>query len=85
MQTNIQKLSLLELREQWQKIWGFPPHNRLGRPMLEKSLRYKLWEISSNGPLPEQQRKLESLFAAIKQIKQGLNTKCSDLSPAPAS
>ena len=69
MSENISKLSLNELRQIWGKAWDRKPHLRIGRTMLEKSLKYKNRQNDGYGLTSDQQVRLELL---IKQYKRNL-------------
>jgi hypothetical protein len=73
MSKNLRKLPLNELRQMWARAWGREPHTRIGRTMLEKSLKYKTGEYEGRGLAPEQQIRLEQL---VKQYKR--NPACFD-------
>lgn len=68
-----ENLPLNELRQVWAQAWGFEPHVRIGRTMLEKSLAYKRRELECGGLSPDQQKRLDQL---IKQYKR--NPGCFD-------
>jgi hypothetical protein len=72
MPKNPGKLPLNELRQMWARAWGWEPHARIGRTMLEKSLEYKTWERECS-LTSEQQARLEQL---VKQYKR--NPACFD-------
>ena len=63
----LENLSLGELRARWAQAWSKTPHKRMGRTMLIKSLRYKLWEADTGGPPEHVQKRLTEL---IKQYKR---------------
>lgn len=65
---DIQSLSLDELRNQWQMVWGIQPHARIGRTMLERSLLFKHHVIDS-----DVESRLQKL---VKDYKR--NPKCFD-------
>ncbi len=60
-------ISLNELRQMWALAWGRQPHARIGRTMLEKSLKFKSKEPDLT---LEQQAQLKQL------IKQYRHTNC---------
>ena len=71
----IKKLSIDELRSRWTTAWGYEPHLRLGRVMMEESLLYKLRER----PITSEQRaRLNKLVAEYKR-----NPACFDRAIAP--
>ena len=63
----LENLSLGELRARWAQAWSKTPHKRMGRTMLIKSLRYKVWEADTGGPPEHVQKRLTEL---IKQYKR---------------
>lgn len=69
MTTDFKSLPLEELRARWSRAWGYEPHSRLGRVMMEESLKFKEQSNLSS----EQQARLDQL---IKQYKR--NPKCFD-------
>lgn len=62
--TEIKKMPIDDLRARWATAWGYEPHIRLGRVMMEVSLIYKL-----KGPriTPEQQIRIDKLVAEYKR------------------
>lgn len=66
MHENISKLSLSELRQMWANEWGKRPHARIGRSMLEKSLKYKIYEHSYKILTSEQSAQLSNLIKKYK-------------------
>ena len=64
---NLAVLSLTVLREKWAECWHKPPHERIGRAMLEKSLTFKLRQIRGEGLSAEQQKRLDHLVAAYRR------------------
>lgn len=66
--SHLTNLSIEELRREWASAWGLPPHTRIGRRMLEKSLAYKQRRQSLTA---EQQKRLEQLS---KQYKRNPNS-----------
>jgi hypothetical protein len=66
-------IPLAELRQRWQEAWGIKPHRYISRKMLEKSLAFKLRELSGQGLTKEQQAKLDGLVKAYKR-----NPRCFD-------
>ena len=69
MTTDLKSVPLEELRARWSHAWGYEPHSRLGRVMMEESLKFKEQSNLSS----EQQARLDQL---IKQYKR--NPKCFD-------
>lgn len=69
LQTNndINHLPLTELRQKWAIAWGVPPHGKIGRAMLAKSLEYKTREQEKGGLEPELQERLKKLISAYKR------------------
>ena len=66
----IKKLSIDDLRSNWEDVRGYEPHLRLGRVMMEISLLYKL---GNDRITPEQKDPLVKLVAEYKR-----NPKCFD-------
>lgn len=66
MLRNLRELPLSELRQMWAKAWNHEPHARIGRTMLEKSLKYKTWERENSNLTPEQQTQLKHLAKEYK-------------------
>lgn len=64
---NVAHLKTDELRQKWAEYWGIPPHRYIRREMLEKSLAFKLRELSGNGLTAEQQKKLDNLVAQYRR------------------
>lgn len=62
-----EKLSLIELRNQWAAAWGIDPHRRIGRRMMERSLACKMREQEGRGLTPEQKQRLDKLITAYKR------------------
>jgi hypothetical protein len=69
----IAQLSTAELRLKWAEYWGIQPHRYIRREMLEKSLIFKMREISGNGLNSDQQARLDGLVQAYKK-----NPNCFD-------
>ena len=67
MSKNLRKLPLNELRQMWARAWGWEPHARIGRTMLEKSLEYKTREREGCGLTAGHRARLEQL---VKQYKR---------------
>lgn len=73
LDNNITNLPFEELRHKWSDLWGMKPHPRIGRKMLEESIKYKLREQDGFG-LNKSQR--EWLEQQVKNYKR--NPKCFD-------
>ena len=71
------KLSLPELRQRWEKVWGKVPHKGIGRTMLEKSLIFK----TQNTLTPDQQSRLNQLTKQYKRNPKCFDEECSTLKP----
>lgn len=67
------KLSNIELKQQWQELWGrvIPP--KFGQAMLEKSIAYKADQIAGKGLNEADQKQLDRL---VKDYKR--NPQCFD-------
>jgi hypothetical protein len=70
---NINHLPLSELRQKWAIAWGIPPHARIGRTMLAKSLEYKMREQEKGGLDPALYERLKKFISAYKR-----NPRCFD-------
>lgn len=70
---DINHLPLTELRQKWAIAWGVPPHAKIGRAMLAKSLEYKIREQEKGGLEPELQDRLKKFISAYKR-----NPRCFD-------
>lgn len=70
---DINHLPLAELRRKWAIVWGVPPHAKIGRAMLAKSLEYKIREQKKGGLEPELQERLKKFISAYKR-----NPRCFD-------
>jgi hypothetical protein len=70
---DIKHLPLPELRQKWAVAWGVPPHAKIGRAMLAKSLEYKLREQEQGGLEPELQERLKKFISTYKR-----NPRCFD-------
>ena len=57
------QMATAELRKEWSKYWGVQPHRYIRREMLEKSLTFKIRELSGYALTAEQQKKLDNLVA----------------------
>jgi len=64
---NVAHLKTDELRQRWAEHWGGQPHRYIRREMLEKSLAFKIRELSGNGLTAEQQKKLDNLVAQYRR------------------
>lgn len=73
MAENLEILPLNELRKLWSEAWGREPHLRIGRTMLDRSLKYKIREREGRALTREQEARLEQL---LKQYKR--NPACFD-------
>lgn len=71
--SDINHLPLSELRLKWAIVWGVPPHAKIGRAMLEKSLEYKIREQEKGGLESELQERLKKFISAYKR-----NPRCFD-------
>lgn len=76
--TDIKKLPINKLRSRWAEAWGYEPHIRLGRIMMEKSLLYKLQTPQLT---PEQHTRLDKLVAEYKCNPACFNNRVSALKP----
>ena len=70
---NTTHMSLGELRQKWAIAWGMPPHAKIGRTMLAKSLAYKLREQGAGGLNPELRVRLKKFVSGYKR-----NPRCFD-------
>lgn len=64
---NISQLPTAELRQKWAEVWGIQPHRYIRREMLEKSLIFKMRQMSGEGLTSEQQARLDRLVLAYKK------------------
>jgi hypothetical protein len=69
----IAQLSTAELRQKWSECWGIQPHRYIRREMLEKSLIFKMREMSGSGLNSDQQTRLDRVVQAYKK-----NPNCFD-------
>tara|TARA_A200000113_G_scaffold223320_1_gene238668 strand:- start:739 stop:1146 length:408 start_codon:yes stop_codon:yes gene_type:complete len=76
--SNIKKLSIEELRGRWAKAWGYAPHARLGRVMMEVSLLHKL---SCDRLTPEQRERLDKLVVEYKRNPACFDKRAGALKP----
>ena len=76
--TDIKKISIKDLRARWGLAWGYEPHIRLGRVMMEKSLLYKL---QGSALTTEQQGRLDKLVADYKRNPRCFDGRISVLKP----
>jgi hypothetical protein len=67
LDNNIAQLSTGELRQKWSEFWGIQPHRYIRREMLEKSLIFKMRQMSGEGLNSEQQARLNLLVLAYKK------------------
>ena len=74
----IKKLSIDDLRSHWEDVWGYEPHLRLGRVMMEISLLYKL---GNDRITPEQKDHLGKLVAEYKRNPKCFDNRMSALKP----
>ena len=79
--TDIQKLSIIDLRRLWSDAWGHEPHTRLGRRMMEDSLAYKLQIQQNNHLSAEQQKHLNRLIAEYKRNPAYFDSRVNQLKP----
>lgn len=77
----VKSLTIAELRAQWSKAWGFAPHWRIGRKMLEHSLIFKLREAKGYGLTDEQMQRLNQLVTAVKRNPHYFDQGHSTLKP----
>ena len=77
----LEKLHLNELRQRWERAWGIEPHARIGRTMLEKSLRYKVREQEQGGLSLDQQKRLDQLVKQYKRNPNALDNPSGPLKP----
>ncbi len=73
LDNNIAALPTAELRQKWAEFWGIQPHRYIRRETLEKSLIFKIRQISGEGLNSEQQARLDRLVLAYKK-----NPNCFD-------
>lgn len=73
LDNNVAQLSTAELRAKWTEVWGIQPHRYIRREMLEKSLIFKMQQMSGEGLNSEQQARLDRLILAYKK-----NPNCFD-------
>lgn len=73
LDNNVAQLSTAELRAKWTEVWGIQPHRYIRREMLEKSLIFKMRQMSGEGLNSEQQARLDRLVLAYKK-----NPNCFD-------
>lgn len=73
LDNNIADLSTTELRQKWSEFWDIQPHRYIRREMLEKSLIFKIRQMSGEGLDSEQQARLDRLVLAYKK-----NPNCFD-------
>jgi hypothetical protein len=66
-----------ELRQRWSEAWGLPINEKISRPMLERSLEYKL-NVESLMPVDVRQR-LDGLVADYKRNKRASNSAARSL------
>ena len=74
---HIKNLPLKELRSKWSSAWGMPPHDRIGRIMLEESLTFKL----HNQLTTEQTKRLNQLTKQYKNNSHCFDKRTSSLKP----
>lgn len=70
---DINHLPLSELRQKWAIAWGVPPHAKIGRAMLTKSLEYKIREQETGGQKPQRHERLKKFISTYKR-----NPRCFD-------
>ena len=79
--TDIKKLSVNELRRLWMGAWGYEPHSRLSRRMMEDSLVYKL-QTQQNKPLSAEQKvRLDRLVSEYKRNPECFKSRANHLKP----
>lgn len=77
----ITELSLRELQEYWSKAWGVPLPNRIRRPILELSLRFKLRERNGHGLTAEEQKRFNKLVTTYKRNPKYFDDGSTSLKP----
>jgi len=70
MYSSLEKLPTNVLRTRWSKAWEKEPPKRMGRTMLIKSLKYKVWESETGGVPEHVQKRLDNLIRRHKMSKQ---------------
>jgi hypothetical protein len=65
--TDIQTVSLSELRDYWAQAWKRQPHRHISRKILVRSLLYKINEAKGGGLSYDQHMKLDQLVRAYKR------------------
>jgi hypothetical protein len=78
---NLIALSLSELRQIWQELWGEAAHRFISRPMLEKSIRFKQAELRGEGMPSEQKIRLNQLIKQYKRSAVSFDQNDNDLKP----
>lgn len=79
MPEKLRKLPLNELRQMWAKVWEIQPNTRIGRAMLEKSLKYKTIEKSGQGLSTKELTELNKLIKVYKKHPQRFGVSDNDL------
>lgn len=74
-------LSLPDLRDRWRELWGFEPHPRIGRALLEKSVVSKIRELEGKSLSQEQRCRLDRLVTAYRRNPRLFKRSHSDLKP----
>lgn len=64
---NLTNMPLNELRQLWADAWGLQPHRRISRPMLIKSLLFKVGQEEAHRFSLDQQAQLDQLIKAYKR------------------
>jgi len=62
-------LSLDELKQQWQAVYGNPPPPRLGRKLMVRAIAYRLQEQALGGLKPAVRRQLDRTAEALQSGK----------------
>lgn len=78
---NVAHIKTDELRKRWAEYWGIQPHRYIRREMLEKSLAFKIRELSGNGLTSEQQKKLDNLVTQYRRDPEYFDDERIMLSP----
>ncbi|MGN7503711.1 MAG: DUF2924 domain-containing protein [Alphaproteobacteria bacterium] len=79
--SEIKALSIDDLRRIWEDAWGYEPHTRLGRRMMEESLACKLQSQQNNPLSAEQQKHLDKLVAEYKSSPARFDSHINHLKP----
>ena len=78
---SIAQLPLTDLRQKWAECWGIPPHARIGRSLLERSLEFKLREQAGQGLTEPQRIRLEKMVRAYTRSPASFDEKDIGIKP----